>query len=232
MTSAHPDELAVVLLPAREIQLRLANLRRHTAPHHDAVERRVDIVGRLGSADRYAHLLIRLYGFYEPFEAELGTVVKRWGLPFDIEARRKAPLLARDLAALGVTSRAVDNLPRAGRMPQPTSPQAALGCLYVTEGATLGGQIIARHVAHRLGLGPGDGASFFHGYAADTRSRWRTFCSVLAAASTSDVVERAITAGAIDTFRAYDRWLAMDDAPRTHRPRRRPDEDHQRPLPG
>ena len=107
---------------------------------------------------------------------------------------------------------AVEGLPRYARIPRPTSPAAALGCLYVAEGATLGGRLVARHVEHRLGFGPGSGASFFHGYGLDAGPRWRTFCSALAAASRSGVAERAILAGAIDTFVAYDRWLTDDDA--------------------
>jgi len=202
-------EVSVVPLPAREVRRRLANLRRETTPYHDEVERRVDIVGRLGSWVGYVDLLTRLYGFYEPFEAELSCVVTHWGLPFDAEARQKSPLIARDLRAMGFSPTAIDGLPRLTRIPRPTSPSAALGCLYVTEGATLGGQVIARHVEHGLGLGPRSGASFFRGYGAHTGSRWRTFCSVLASECGSTVAEQAIVAGAIDTFLAYDRWLVQ-----------------------
>ena len=205
-------EVTVVPLPAREVRRRLANLRRETTPYHDAVERRVNIVGRLGSWVGYVDLLTRLYGFYEPFEAELRCVVTRWGLPFDTEARQKSPLIARDLRALGFSPTAIDGLPRSARIPRPTSPSAALGCLYVTEGATLGGQLIARHVENRLGLCPRSGASFFRGYGSDTGSRWRTFCSVLADECGAPMAERAILAGAIDTFVAYDRWLAKGRA--------------------
>ena len=217
MSAATGSELAVVPLPAQQIQRRLTTLRRHTAPHHAAVERRVDIASRLSSPQRYAHLLARLYGFYEPFEAEIASAVARWGLPFDVDARRKAPLLARDLAALGLTPAAVNNLPPLAHPPRPTSPQVALGCLYVTEGATLGGRVVARHVARQLGYGPSSGASFFHGYGADAGPRWRTFSSVLAAeCGSSEITDRAILSGAIDTFNAFDRWLSTssDEVPR------------------
>jgi heme oxygenase len=208
MTTATGNEPSLDLLPARQVQRRLTSLRRNTAAHHAAVERRVDIVGRLATTGRYVDLLSRLYGFYEPFEAELDAAVARWRLPYDVVARRKAPLIARDLEVLGITRTALDELPRCSRAPRPAGPDAALGCLYVTEGATLGGRLIARHVEHRLGLGPGDGASFFHAYGPDVGPRWRTFCSVLAAASRSEVARGAILAGAVETFVAYDGWLA------------------------
>jgi heme oxygenase len=213
MTPAAEPELAVVPMPAQQIRQRLADLRRQVAPYHAMVERRVDIVSRLASPARYTGLLARLYGFYEPFETELGREVARWDLPFAVEARRKAPLIADDLSSLGIASAAVNGLPRCARMPRPESPHATLGCLYVTEGATLGGRLVARHIEQQLGIGPRSGASFFHGYGVGTGRRWRTFCSVLAAECESAVAQEAIRTGAIDTFLAYERWLAEDDAP-------------------
>jgi heme oxygenase (biliverdin-IX-beta and delta-forming) len=207
MTPVTGREVSSVEMSGREVHERLAGLRRHTAPYHDTLERTVDIDFRLASSARYADLLARLYGFYEPFEAELDRAVNRWDLPIDVDARRKAPLIACDLAALEGPLSVVDGLSRCVGLPRPTSPAIALGCLYVTEGATLGGRIIARHVERRLGFGPRAGASFFHGYGDDTGPRWQALCSVIAAASCSTEAEAAILAGAIDTFTAYDRWL-------------------------
>jgi heme oxygenase (biliverdin-IX-beta and delta-forming) len=201
------SERSSVAPSRREVHERLTSLRRHTAPYHDKLERTVDIHDRLGSSNRYADLLARLYGFYEPFEAELDRAVTRWELPIDVDARRKVPLIACDLAALGSPRSAVDSLPRCVGLPRPTSPAIALGCLYVIEGATLGGRIIARQVERRLGFGLRDGASFFHGYGDDTGPRWQAFCSLIATVSCSTAAEDAILAGAIETFIAYDRWL-------------------------
>jgi heme oxygenase len=50
----------------------------------------------------------------------------------------------------------------------------AVGCLYVLEGATLGGQFISRHLA-TLGIGPANGGLFFHGYGAKTGEMWKSF---------------------------------------------------------
>jgi heme oxygenase (biliverdin-IX-beta and delta-forming) len=206
------SERSSVALPRREVHERLTGLRRHTAPYHDTLERTVDIHYRMGSSSRYADLLARLYGFYEPFEAELDRAVTRWELPIDVDARRKVPLIACDLAALGRPRSFVAGLPRCVGPPRPTSPAIALGCLYVIEGATLGGRIIARHVERRFGFGPRDGASFFHGYGDDTGPRWQAFCSLIATASCSTSAEDAILAGAIETFIAYDRWLGAAPA--------------------
>jgi heme oxygenase (biliverdin-IX-beta and delta-forming) len=206
MPETRPEVSSVAISP-REVHERLATLRKHTAPYHDTLERIVDIHHRLGSSSRYSDLLARLYGFYEPFEAELDLAVTRWELPIDLDARRKAPLIAWDLAALGRPRSVVDGLSRCVGVPRPSSPATALGCLYVTEGATLGGRIIARDVERRLGFGPRDAASFFHGYGAETGPRWRAFCSLIATASCSTIAADAILAGAIETFIAYRRWL-------------------------
>ena len=54
-----------------------------------------------------------------------------------------------------------------------------MGCLYVLEGATLGGVVIRRHPEQKLRLGPDNGAAFFHAYGPDTGRRWREFCGAL-----------------------------------------------------
>ena len=205
-------ERAVAPLPPEIVRGRLAVLRIQTASHHAAVERRVDIVGRLHSVEGYVDLLARLYGFYAPFEEVLGTAVARWGVPYDVEARRKAPLIARDLAALGLAPAAVAALPRCGWAPLPGRPAAALGCLYVVEGATLGGRLIARLVERRLGLGPRTGAAFFGAYGPEVGPRWRAFCSVLADAMSDRATERHVVAAAryVRRFRALARGRGSD----------------------
>lgn len=209
MTRARHLEQAVVPLPGDVVRERLAPLRRLTAPHHLAVERRVDLERRLDSADTYTDLLARLYGFYQPFESALDDAITRWGLPVDLDARRKVPLLVRDLSTLGLSVAEIDGLPRCDRLPRPTSPAGTLGCLYVVEGATLGGRIIARRVDDRLGFASSSGASFFGGYGADTGPRWQLLCSLLAAESSDGVKERAIVDGAIEAFVAYAGWLTV-----------------------
>ena len=205
-------ERAVSQLPPEIVRARLAGLRRHTAPHHAALERRVDLLGRLDSVERYVDVLARLYGWYAPFEAGVGAAVARWRLPIDFEARQKVPLIARDLEVLGMAPATIRALPRCPWAPRPTGPAAALGCLYVAEGATLGGQLIARLVERRLGMGSGTGAAFFISYGADVGPRWRTFCSVLADALGDRVAESEILAAASDTFIAFARWFMAENA--------------------
>ena len=50
-----------------------------------------------------------------------------------------------------------------------------LGIVYVTEGSTLGGRVILKNVQKKLGLEPGQGATYFAGYGDDTAKMWKEF---------------------------------------------------------
>ncbi len=50
-----------------------------------------------------------------------------------------------------------------------------LGSIYVIEGSALGGRIVAPHLKTTLGIGPGHGASYFHGFGSQTGDMWRDY---------------------------------------------------------
>jgi heme oxygenase len=187
----------------------LASLRARTRPLHDRIERTLDLPGRLRSPDDYVGLLVRFYGFYAPLEERLGRVVGLDGLGIDFAARRKAVLLEGDLLALGMPRRRLGAVPRCGRLPAPGDPAACLGCLYVLEGATLGGQIVRREVRRSLGLEAGAGCSFFGSYGDRVGEMWKEFCGAMTAyAARNPSAEGPLVAAAVETFDALDRWLA------------------------
>jgi heme oxygenase len=78
--------------------------------------------------------------------------------------------------------------------------------LYVTEGATLGGQIISRHLEQTLGLSARRGAAFFGSYGLQVGAMWRTFCAILQTQTPVDQEDAAIAA-ARQTFIAIHQWL-------------------------
>lgn len=51
----------------------------------------------------------------------------------------------------------------------------ALGSLYVIEGSSVGGRILARHFGERLGMRPDTGCRFFAGYGERTSQMWSAF---------------------------------------------------------
>ncbi len=79
----------------------LKKLKEATKEQHEALESVVDIMNRMFTKENYGNLLIEFYRFYSAMEADLPTAeLKAAG--FDIEERRKLPLLERDLTSLGL----------------------------------------------------------------------------------------------------------------------------------
>ena len=85
--------------------------------------------------------------------------------------------------------------------------------MYVFEGATLGGVMVARHVEDTFGFRDGVGYSFHRSYGPRVGEMWRAFGKVLldVAAGTGERDPHAaadeIVAGASDTFDALCRWF-------------------------
>ena len=172
-------------------------LRRHTAQHHERLDARLDIGARLVSLDAYRDLLERLHGFYDPLEERLAPWAETVpGLEF--RARRKTPLLVADLHAL-----AGHPGPVASALPAVDTPARALGVIYVLEGATLGGKLIARDARQRLGVTPETGAAFFAAYGSAAAARWRAFGTVVEAAHPDPGEACAAAAGCFERMEAW-----------------------------
>lgn len=119
--------------------------------------------------------------------------------------RRKLHLLERDLAYL--SSRAQRPQLDDAQLPEIRSVPAALGCLYVMEGSTLGGRVLLKRVNAKLGLDVGRGATFLHAYGELTGEMWRRFTACLR--SIDDASSRAVAcAAARHTFAAFESRLA------------------------
>ncbi len=179
-------------------------LRDGTASLHERVERTVDIPAHLGSMPAYIGLLARFLGFYAPLEDRLAGVGGYESVGLDIAARRKAHLIRDDLRALGHEAAP----PVCTALPVVATFADALGCLYVLEGSTLGGQFIRREAAARLGLTPDRGCAFFTGYGERTRAMWKAFGAAVAMHTDAHPGDQgAIVASATDTFTRLDEWF-------------------------
>jgi heme oxygenase len=177
-------------------------LRRATAEQHRRLDQglRYVLSDRL-SPHRYVKLLAAFFGFYLPLEESLA----QWEAaspPLGLSTIRRSALLQQDLRALGSTCEHVpicSDVPTFGRVGE------IAGAIYVVEGATLGGQVIARGMMQRLGLGRENGAAFFAGDGPLTAVRWR---EVLAWLENRDPGEGVhLIDGACRTFGALSQWL-------------------------
>lgn len=187
----------------------LAVLREQTRVEHAAIEATLGLMSDALTLQEYRRTLERFHGFWQPLEARLRQVPGLDMTGIDLAARAKTPLLALDLRALGVEeprgARLCDDLPLVG------SPGAALGCLYVIEGASLGGQIISRHLRARLDITKDTGGRFFHGYGERTGEMWRTFRAAVEVFDASAGAQDEMVAAAIGTFRGLRVWCGRPE---------------------
>lgn len=185
----------------------LQALRRETESLHRSLEKSDRLRSLLSpelTRNEYGEILIRFHALYEILESDVLDRREWQEAGFDFVPRLKLPLLRRDLDFLGMNEDARCGLPdrnvsfRCGDFP------SLLGTLYVTEGSTLGGQIIARHLTQNLDIGPASGASFFHGYGSDTGRRWREFCALLGTYSKRISDPQRVVGAACHAFATFE----------------------------
>jgi heme oxygenase len=187
----------------------LTLLRQATSETHQRLESRIKILDPAFSRADYVNVIRRMYGIYRPLERSL-RFVDGWNrVPVDLPSRMKTHLLQADLEALGVDKA---GLAICRTLPPLRSLEAALGCLYVLEGATLGGQVISRELVTKLGIDATTGAAFFHSYGGEVKSRWREFTGAVTEFSATCRVAEIVT-GASNTFAAFDDWFSRSYMP-------------------
>lgn len=190
----------------------LSRLRAETRDQHDSIERTVLLMNDDLSSDDYRHRLEQFYGYYKPLEDRLfgaDSPLTEW---LFLEARKKVPLLEADLNALGCPDLA--QLPLCRSLPALESRADYWGCMYVLEGATLGGVLISRHIAQKLGVTPLSAGQFFNGYGARTGAMWQEFRNVLSARAFDQIDQDAIVQSARATFETLEYWCEARDKSR------------------
>jgi heme oxygenase (biliverdin-IX-beta and delta-forming) len=190
----------------------LKRLRRETSEVHARLEARLPLVNPDLSREEYRGIVAGFYGIYLPLEERLRGVPFWEDIALDFSERRKVGRLEQDLAALGLGAQELARIPQCLELPELDSIARVLGCFYVVEGATLGGQVISRHLLTNLGITPESGGAFFAGYGAETGPRWKAFEAAMTAAAEKFGDEDEIVASATRTFETLERWLFPDTA--------------------
>lgn len=185
----------------------LQRLRQATRAQHEALERQLPLLDPALSRDSYRDFVSRFFGYYAPLEARLLAAPGWSDIGLAYLERRKLPQLERDLRAFGATTDTLAAVPLCRELPDVASSARLLGCLYVIEGATLGGQIITRRLQASLGLTPESGAAFFSGYGAQTGSRWKAFGALLTAYVQRTGGDDEVIASANRTFATMEGWM-------------------------
>ncbi len=185
----------------------LAQLKAQTADCHTALEDSMDVFRRVRTVEDYREVVRKFYTLYEPMEAKLSRAADWTAAGWDFEGRRKTSWLRDDLQALGVSAAELAGWQRA---PEPGVAEdfgAAVGCLYVIEGSTLGGQVIAKQLLEPLGITTERGGKFFRAYGAETGRRWREFAQWAEQQAAQTPLEAAAVRGARQTFEEFARWM-------------------------
>jgi heme oxygenase len=180
-------------------------LRAETSRQHAATEQTIDWSHALSSRDGYAQLLRRMLCVTAPLEA---AIERRLGADLGgIHVSREfSQWLRNDLRRLGVEE---------GKCPDAqetadavvNSHAGAAGALYVLEGSTLGGQVIGRQLKDKLGLGPSNGACYYHGRGEQTGAHWVKFKAWLDEAVQAPAEVHEAVAAAQRTFDLFTRAL-------------------------
>jgi heme oxygenase len=181
----------------------LVRLKQETAAAHERIEQVFDLDLRTRSLASYRDLLVRLYGFHAAWEPRADTALG--DRPF-FSARQKTHLLHNDLLALGVAESDLARLPLCIPTVPLRTPAEALGSMYVVEGSTLGGTIIARYVEHRLGLTRVTGCCYFRCYGKKVGQMWNEFGAKLSTA-VAGADEEIVISSAARTFDLMHQWL-------------------------
>lgn len=180
----------------------LAKLKEATREQHEGLESVVDVMNSMFTIDDYKRLVANFYRFYSSLEPAL-PIAELEANGYNARARLKLPALERDLANLGILAEVKAGDPF-NEIPDVSSLPAGYGSCYVMEGATLGGQIISRHLKTSLGLDAENGAAFFNSYGPNVGPMWREFgAAITAFAERADRDDEIIEAAkaTFDSFR-------------------------------
>jgi len=200
-SNLNPSTFPVPL--AAENPALLPRLRAETRPYHDAVEanpfNQALAAGTVTAADT-ARFLAAMYGVVRPYEARLRAQAADFGPEWELPRRYRADLILEDLPRLGHPATLPPDCPA---LPPLTTRAQLLGAMYVLEGSTLGGQVIARQLA-KAGIAA---HAYFTGRGDQTGPLWKAFCQQLEAAGaaedSAEIVQSAIT-----VFQALSLWLS------------------------
>lgn len=193
--------------PAADIPI-MARLKSATRLEHQALEKQVYLTFCSTHAWYYRSILAAFLGFLEPVERLLCAVDGLSKVLPDVRTRMRAALLQRDLLLLGLSAAEIYDLRRCPELPAIHSVAQALGCLYVLEGSTLGGQIIVRRIREADVIDP-MACSYFLSHGDRVGFMWTRFASAVETyAATHSDARDVICSAAKEMFRCWGAWLA------------------------
>lgn len=183
---------------------RSQRLKAATRDSHGALDKRIMAGDIFASRGQFARFLRVQYRFHRDIDALYAHAALDALLP-DLEARRRLPLIARDLADLEQILPA----PVPMRLDPDLALPVALGWLYVAEGSNLGGTILYK-MAAKLGLDAGFGARHLAAHPDGAARHWRAFTAALDGVVLDDAQERQVIDAADAAFRSVHGHVELE----------------------
>ena len=182
-------------------------IRAQTRSSHQSLEKLlIPKLKATKTRDGYARLLAIFYGYFSPLEEQIQTHLSVDTLP-DLYQRRKAAAILEDYKKISAdrTDIAICN-----DLPEIKNEGEALAAMYVLEGSTLGGKVIAQMLSTNLGIAEDEGIRFFNGYRNETKVMWDRFTEVLDHYPTVDNSGESLAQTADETFIKFKNWIELN----------------------
>lgn len=179
----------------------------------DSYHQNIETVGRLKrlfsedyTKEEYRALLRQFYGYHKPLERAFMESGELREL-LDFTSRQRVGALEADLKTLGMSQEEIDALPESTELPRHDTLPRLVGCMYVLEGSTMGGQMISKHLSAKFGFENGEGVRFYAGYGAETMPMWKAFKGFVNENFSSSEELDQISESAAETFITMGKWL-------------------------
>ena len=151
-------------------------LKQNTAEFHDAAERLFNsekIFNKTFTLDDYKKIIHTNYLMLLHSEDKIfSNLSDKFSEKLQLSDRKKLPLIEKDLASLALTNQT------ASHELEFANESEALGAMYVIEGSTLGGNVIAKQLSKTEGF-DNITFNFFGCYQENTGPMWKNFKEVL-----------------------------------------------------
>lgn len=176
-------------------------LKTKTKGNHDQLEELMffhEIMNKTLSLDQYKTLLATNYLVHAAIESKIHQALdENTANQVGADQRYKLSALIKDLEEVGISKDELDQIDVT--VPQHEySPAAALGAMYVLEGATMGGQVIQKKLKATPAF-EGLNLNYYTIYGDNLMHNWKSFVGVLNAAVPESDYEEVVNS-ASETF--------------------------------
>lgn len=182
-------------------------LKKNTRAEHAGLEKElVARIKKIQDVNDYVNLLRLMYGYYKPLQDRLDTFADK-SVSAENFSLRISDSILNDLHELNVEPG--NDIPVCPDIPEISTPASSMGAMYVTEGSTLGGQVITKMISRQLNLSPEKGFTFFNAYGDETFARWERFKEILNRPRNEEEKSEVMDAAKM-TFSKFKEWIDLN----------------------